>query len=1164
MADRYWVGGAGTWDATTTTNWSATSGGSGGASAPTSADNVFFNSASNATAYAVTVGTNAAALDITIAGPASGNVTITSGATAVINCFGSWTNAATGVVFTTTSGAALNFLSTTTGRTITTNNVTLGLMQIVFSGVGGGWALGSAFTSTTTFTITNGSFSTSASNYALTIGALGTSGTATRSISLNSSAVTCTATTGVNIANVTNLTFNAGTSTITCSATSPVFNGGGQTYYNVTFSSTATGTTDIAGANTFNNLTQTSLSATGRRTFVLRLSQTVTGTLTLGAANTPIRRIQVAATSTTGIGVGTSITLTVATVATLADVDFRDIVAAGASGTWSGTRLGNAGGNSNITFNAGVNKYWNLAAGGNWTSTAWALTSGGAVSVNNYPLAQDTVIIEDTGLTTGNTITFNENFWLGTIDASTRTTAFTLASSTSILTIFGSYTIPSVATVTGTGSWYFQGVGVTQNITTNGDTITFPINCNGSPTNIVRLVGNLTTTNSVTLQQGTINLNNNVLSVNSFDSNNSAVRTLAFGTGKIVLTATTGTVLSMSTVTNFTYTGTSRIEVTASGAGRTITPPATGAVEANVLNIYVTTGSDTVTVGGAARFLNFDLTGFSGTLTYASTARYFGDLVFSSGMTLGSIGSTGFIFAKTSGTQTITTAGKTIDNSVAVDAPGATVRLQDAMTLGATRTVTLTNGTLDLNSYTLTTGLFSSTGSTARTIAFGSTGKFVLTGVSGTLWTTSTSTNLTVTGTNPLVQLTTNVPLGTTRGIIFGAAGEANSISVDVTAGADQINLSTTSGAYRNISAVGFTGALNFSNSIAVFGNFDVGTATALTGTGSPSFAATSGTKTLRSNGLTFPDGMTFNGIGSAWTLLDNLTLTNALALTNGTVNLGSYTLTCNNLGSSNSNTRAINFGTGKMVLTGRDQTVWTTGTATGLTFTGTRTVEVTGVGVSGETRSITGPNVDPSAENVVDFYIKAGADIINLGTANRFYRTLDFTGFSGVTFGNVAPQMYGNLVLSSTMAVTGGINVWGFVATTSQTITTNGVTINNPIRFDGVGGTWAMQDALTLDSASALTLVNGTLRLKNGTTNTVGSIDTSGTNQKFLQSTVNGSRATLSAAAGVSDLSYVTLKDSAATGGARFQAFASNGNVNAGNNTGWYFINAVGFLSFF
>lgn len=43
MADRYWVGGTATWDSTTTANWSATSGGAGGASVPTSADNVFFD-----------------------------------------------------------------------------------------------------------------------------------------------------------------------------------------------------------------------------------------------------------------------------------------------------------------------------------------------------------------------------------------------------------------------------------------------------------------------------------------------------------------------------------------------------------------------------------------------------------------------------------------------------------------------------------------------------------------------------------------------------------------------------------------------------------------------------------------------------------------------------------------------------------------------------------------------------------------------------------------------------------------------------------------------------------------------------------------------------------------------------------------------------------------
>ena len=43
MANRYWVGGTGTWDGTSTANWSATSGGSNGASVPTSTDDVFFD-----------------------------------------------------------------------------------------------------------------------------------------------------------------------------------------------------------------------------------------------------------------------------------------------------------------------------------------------------------------------------------------------------------------------------------------------------------------------------------------------------------------------------------------------------------------------------------------------------------------------------------------------------------------------------------------------------------------------------------------------------------------------------------------------------------------------------------------------------------------------------------------------------------------------------------------------------------------------------------------------------------------------------------------------------------------------------------------------------------------------------------------------------------------
>jgi hypothetical protein len=56
MANRFWVGGTGTWDASDTTHWAASSGGAGGQSVPTSGDNVTLDS--NSGGGTVTVNTN--------------------------------------------------------------------------------------------------------------------------------------------------------------------------------------------------------------------------------------------------------------------------------------------------------------------------------------------------------------------------------------------------------------------------------------------------------------------------------------------------------------------------------------------------------------------------------------------------------------------------------------------------------------------------------------------------------------------------------------------------------------------------------------------------------------------------------------------------------------------------------------------------------------------------------------------------------------------------------------------------------------------------------------------------------------------------------------------------------------------------------------------------
>jgi hypothetical protein len=72
MANRFWVGGSGTWDASDTSHWSATSGGSSGASVPTVSDDVTFDANSFSAAPCV----------VTVSGGRGANTVDMSAATA--------------------------------------------------------------------------------------------------------------------------------------------------------------------------------------------------------------------------------------------------------------------------------------------------------------------------------------------------------------------------------------------------------------------------------------------------------------------------------------------------------------------------------------------------------------------------------------------------------------------------------------------------------------------------------------------------------------------------------------------------------------------------------------------------------------------------------------------------------------------------------------------------------------------------------------------------------------------------------------------------------------------------------------------------------------------------------------------------------------------------
>jgi hypothetical protein len=173
-------------------------------------------------------------------------MTLAFGSTGYISCFGSMTFPVSNFAITNSGSftTAILFSATTTGKTFTTNGVTVGnTMTVAFNGVGGEWTLGSALTMTSgAVEVRAGSFKTG--NYNITANQLqSTSAYAafTRVIDLGSSTLTLSGSAGaISLFVSTTLTLNAGTSQITCIAASPTFiTNPGLTFYNVTFSSTA-------------------------------------------------------------------------------------------------------------------------------------------------------------------------------------------------------------------------------------------------------------------------------------------------------------------------------------------------------------------------------------------------------------------------------------------------------------------------------------------------------------------------------------------------------------------------------------------------------------------------------------------------------------------------------------------------------------------------------------------------------------------------------------------------------------------------------------------------------------------------------------------------------------------------------------------------------------
>jgi hypothetical protein len=194
-------------------------------------------------------------------------------------------------------------------------------------------------------------------------------------------------------------------------------------------------------------------------------------------------------------------------------------------------------------------------------------------------------------------------------------------------------------------------------------------------------------------------------------------KVIAFGsTGKIVLSRAgigTSTIWSAGIITNFSYTGTSRVETSGAGTGTRnfVHGSTSGGTESNAINLYIKTSPPTVVIFG--HFKDLDFTGSSSNLTQNSLNQLsiYGNLTLSATLT-GTVGTSvgtagGFHFKGGSGvTQYITTNGNNIGCGYYAFEGAATYVLNDNITATAASSevvcgVYVYNGIFDSNDKTI-------------------------------------------------------------------------------------------------------------------------------------------------------------------------------------------------------------------------------------------------------------------------------------------------------------------------------------------------------------------------------------------------------------------------------------------------------------------------------
>jgi hypothetical protein len=773
--------------------------------------------------------------------------------------------------------------------------------------------------------------------------------------------------------------------------------------------------------------------------------------------------------------------------------------------SWSGTNFTTISG-STITL-TGTGTVWNC------TSTTGPLNITAA-----------TIVLSDNSTTSRTFIGGGRTYNIISIGGatSTSTTTFTGANTMSLQstkTVAHTIVFPASTTTTFNA---FQVTGTAGNVVTiqsssAGTAATWV--SNGTQTNInylsIRDINGTTATNWYVGADST-NVSNNT--------------NLTFSTNTNGLFWVGGTGTWDTTTTNWS--------LTSGGAGGAGYPSATcdATYDGN------SGASPTITFTGAIFCKNLTVSGVSGTLTTTSTGTLtiYGNTSITSTTTWSG---SGLLTLGSLGTNTTLTSTGVFSFSCAITVtqlPGYTTTLNNAVTF--TGAFTWLSGNINLSNLTITAGTFVVTGVLIRVITFGTTGAITTTG-------SGTAVNilggvLTISGT-PTINVSNAGASPTT--ITLTGFTESNAINVNVTTGTYTLS-QTSNSIFKNLNYTGFNGTVS-NTARTIYGNLTIpasgGTYNA--GANVTTLAATSGTQTITTNNRILDFPITQSGAGGTVTLSGALTLgtTRTYTLTSGTLNLTNNTLSVGLFDSNNTSTRVIQFGTGNITTAGAGTVFNVNGT--NLTYTGAPTVNISNTSAAAATITA---RLGFTEANAFNFNVTTGNYLFTFTDAN-FAKSLNFTGYTGSwTAGTANCTFYGSVTLASSMLFNAGTGTWTFANTSgtatlvSAAKTINAVTISAPNATVAFSGNTDM-------STKALTMTTGTLQLPAGFTTTVGSFVTTGTTLKYLTSSTSGTRATISDASGTNTVTYLSVKDSNAIGGAVFDATDPT-NVNAGNNIGW------------